>query len=416
MDYPRCAPRVQRAGALVLILCGLVAFAGYWAREDLVPFFMARPSINAVIFGLGILGLVLSFVELGRLLVQARNLDDLAAALAAESGVSEAVLDKALYESTRGLVRNRAVRSVSLINQEGRNATDALSLLSEADAASEESRGALVRYILGVMVFLGLIGTFWGVLITVSGVQNVLQALDPSRVDDPIAFITQLKSSVGGMLGGLATAFSTSLFGLGGSVILGFLEVQTRQARSSLLAELDRFVVSSLMPVAARQDHIVVSAEPVSRPPESKDSDLYLTASQQALGENLRRLTEVIALQTATDEKITDSIVEIKGMLEALGEEEGRNREAAVMANQMRQSLLEHIDTMGRQMELLVKETRLARESSERMGKTVLDRLKLEGEITNKTLSIGFADLTRKLDSTRRKGDSKADAKKDESP
>jgi hypothetical protein len=199
-------------------------------------------------------------------------------------------------------------------------------------------------------------------------------------------------------------------------VILGFLEVQTRQARSSFLAELDRFVVSFLMPVAAREGRIVVRAEPVSRPPESKDGDLYLTASQQALGENLRRLTEVIALQTATDEKITDSIVEIKGMLEGLGEEEMRNREAAVMANQMRQSLLEHIDTMGRQIELLVKETRLARESSERIGKTVLDRLKLEGEITNKTLSMGFADLTRKLDSTRRKSDSKAEPKKDESP
>jgi len=376
---------------------------------------MTRPSINAAILGLAILGLGLSLVELVRLLFQARSMDAMVAALKPQSKTSEATVEKVLDEAADGLVRDRALRSIRLVNQDGGNISEAISLLSDADAAAVEGRGALVRYIVGVMVFLGLIGTFWGVLITVSGVQNVLQALDPSRVDDPLAFITQLKSSVGGMLGGLSTAFSTSLFGLGGSVILGFVEVQTRQARSSLLAELDRFVVSFLLPVAARQDRIVLRGEPVSRPIESKDGGLYLVASQQALGENLRRLTEVIALQATTDEKITDSIVEIKGMLEGLGEEELRNREAALLGNQMRQGLLERIDTMSRQIELLVRETRLARKSSEQMGKTVLDRSKLEGEITNKTLSIGFADLIRKLDSIRQKSNRKGEPKKDES-
>jgi len=415
MDYPRCTPRVFRALVSVLVFCGLIAFACYWTRENLVPFFMTRPSINAVILGLGILGLGLSFVEIMRLLWQAHSMDQMAADLAPQSGVSDAALEKALNDAPHGLVRDRASRSMRILSQDAGNTSDALSLLSDADVEAAESRGALVRYILGVMVFLGLIGTFWGVLITVSGVQNVLQALDPGRADDSIAFITQLKSSVGGMLGGLSTAFSTSLFGLGGSVILGFVEVQTRQARSSLLSELDRFVVSFLMPIAARQDRIIVSGEPVSRHIEPKDGELYLMASQQALGENLRRLTEVIALQRTTDEKITDSIVEMKGMLEGLGEEELRSRETALLANQMRQSLLERMDTMSRQIELLVKETRLARESSEQMGKTVLDRLRLEGEITNKTLSIGFADLARKLESSRQKGDRRGEPSKDES-
>jgi hypothetical protein len=192
------------------------------------------------------------------------------------------------------------------------------------------------------------------------------------------------------------------------------LEVQTRQARSSFLAELDRFVVSVLVPAVAKRDRIVVSAEPLLRQAESKDDELYLFASQRALGENLRRLTEVIALQGTTDEKITNSIMELKGMIESLGEEEHRSREAALFANQVRQSLLERMDTMGRQIELLVKETRLARESSEQMGKTVLDRLKLEGEITNKTLSIGFSDLVRKLDPIRRTSNRRGEPKKDE--
>jgi transcriptional regulator NrdR family protein len=66
------------------------------------------------------------------------------------------------------------------------------------------------------------------------------------------------------------------------------------------------------------------------------------------------------------------------------------------MANQRRQNVLERIDAMNCQIEVPVKETRLARESSEQIGKIVLDRLKLEGEIANKAFSIGFADLARK--------------------
>jgi hypothetical protein len=243
------------------------------------------------------------------------------------------------------------------------------------------------------MVFLGLIGTFWGVLITVRGVQEVLQALDPGRVDDPIAFIAQLKSSIGDMLGGLSTAFSTSLFGLAGSVILGFVDVQARQARARLLAELDRFMVSELLPKIPRPGAAMVVAEPLTGRTGARGDETYLVATQQALGENLRQLTEVISLQTSTDEKITNSLLEIRGMLETLREEELRNREGEQLANQMRQSFLDRVDNMSRHMERLVKETRLTRESSEQMGKTLLDRMKLEGEITNRTLSIGFSDL-----------------------
>ena len=111
-----------------------------------------------------------------------------------------------------------------------------------------EVRGAIARYIIGIMVFLGLIGTFWGLLITVSGVKEVLDTLDPRQAQDAAAFATQLKSSIGGLLGGMSTAFSTSLFGLAGTVVLGFVDVQTRQARAGFLAELDNFVISLLIP------------------------------------------------------------------------------------------------------------------------------------------------------------------------
>jgi hypothetical protein len=397
MLHQRCTPQAYRVLAIIVAFLVLLLIASFWKRGDLVPFFMARPSINLLIFALGIIGLVLCLVDLFRVLAQARALDGLSSALANREPDSLDTVRTVVNSAPRGLVRNRGARAIEIIRHNRDNTAESLGLLSDADAQFEDNRGLMVRYILGVMVFLGLIGTFWGVLTTVRGVQDVLQALDPSRVEDPMAFIASLKSSIGDMLGGLSTAFSTSLFGLGGSVILGFVEVQTRQARTGLLAELDRFTVTDLLPRIPRTGGAVIEAEPLPAHAGVRGDEVYLVATQQALGENLRQLTEVISLQTSTDEKITNSLVEIRGMLEALREEEQGNREAEHLANQMRQGLLERIDNMSRHMERIVKETRLTRESSEQATKTVLDRMKLEGEITNRTLSIGFSDMTRVL-------------------
>ncbi|HMK34175.1 MAG TPA: hypothetical protein VK463_03840, partial [Desulfomonilaceae bacterium] len=242
------------------------------------------------------------------------------------------------------------------------------------------------------------------------------EALEPSRVDDPVGFVTQLKSSMGGLLGGLSTAFSTSLFGLTGSVLLGFVDLQTRRARSELLSDLDRFVVSVLAPAASEN----LSSDPATRPPVmsiirgSQDDHIYHHASQETLGENLRRLTEVIGQQSAMDERITDSIVEVKGMIEALREQDAQAREAAQSAHLTRQSLLERMDNLGRHMERLVKEVRLAREASDDMGRAVLDRMKLEGEITNKTLSLGFSDLIRSVDRLQERPRTRSDAERED--
>jgi hypothetical protein len=396
MDRRRSSPYMYRTFLLVVVFCALVAYGLFWAREDLIPFYLTRPWINGSIVALGLLGLVLSFRELVRLIIEARRLDDLAGGLG-KTGSWESVAGL-LEKSHRGLVRDRCFRVFEVMKHRSGSATQAATVLSDADEAAEEGRGAFVLYLIGVMVFLGLIGTFWGLLITVSGVKEVLLALEPSGVDDPTAFITQLKSSIGGLLGGMSTAFSTSLFGLGGSVILGFVDVQTRQARSRFLADLDRAVVSSLFPVVSERGEPVARVTRITEEPQQEGERLYHLAFQEALGENLRRLTDVILLQSSAEEKVTNSLVEMKGMLESLREEEVRTREAVQSANEMRRGLLDRLDNLDRHAERLLNETRLTRESSDDVGKEIQDRLKLEGEITNKTLSMGFSDVIRKLD------------------
>jgi hypothetical protein len=397
MAPARSAGNLYKVMFRVLVFLVIIGFGLFWSRDQLFQFFMARAWINGIILALGVIALVLSLAELFSMLGQSLQLEVLIDSVRAKQ--SREAIEQSVKDLRRGLVKNRCDRIVHMVDQAGVQVTEAAAAVSDADAEMVEARGAVVRYIIGIMVFLGLIGTFWGLLITVSGVKEVLDTLDPRQAQDAAAFAAQLKTSIGGLLGGMSTAFSTSLFGLAGTVVLGFVDVQTRQARAGFLAELDSFVTLLLLPALLPaggprgiEQRYVTTGEPVG-------GRLYHLASQETLGENLRRLAEVISAQGATDEKLTEALVEIRGVLETLKEQQNETKEALQLGNQMSQGLLERVDHLGRHMERIIKETRLGRESLDGMGKALLDQMKLQGEITNKTLSLGFADLKSQAES-----------------
>ena len=311
MTPARSAGQVYGALFRVLLFLVIIGFGLFWSRDQLVQFFMARAWINGIILTLAIIALFLCLAELFYLLAQSRRLEGLIDALG--TNPPRETIKRSITDLKPGLVKNRCDRIIQAADQNGFQASEAAATVSDADAEMAEVRGALVRYIIATMVFLGLIGTFWGLLITVSGVREVLDTLDPRQAQDAAAFATQLKSSIGGLLGGMSTAFSTSLFGLAGTVLLGFVDVQVRQARARFLAGLDTFVVSLLLPALLPtrgpievEQQLMTTGEPVG-------GRLYHLASQETLGENLRRLAEVISAQSATDEKITETLVELRG-------------------------------------------------------------------------------------------------------
>jgi biopolymer transport protein ExbB/TolQ len=116
----------------------------------------------------------------------------------------------------------------------------ALSLRSVLDGVAgrlDEGR-EISRYMIGLLVFLGLLGTFWGLLQTIGAVSLVINSLDADSANFQ-AMMTQLRSGLDAPLSGMATAFSSSLFGLGGSLILGFLDLQLGQAMGRFFNELE---------------------------------------------------------------------------------------------------------------------------------------------------------------------------------
>ncbi|MGA8434265.1 MAG: flagellar motor protein MotA, partial [Methyloceanibacter sp.] len=117
-------------------------------------------------------------------------------------------------------------------------ATGAMRSLLDSVAARLDEQRETTRYLVGLLVFLGLLGTFWGLLQTVSSVGSTISALDTNGSENVMLF-DQLKEGLAGPLKGMGTAFSCSMFGLGGSLILGFLDLQAGHAQGRFYNELE---------------------------------------------------------------------------------------------------------------------------------------------------------------------------------
>jgi len=110
------------------------------------------------------------------------------------------------------------------------------SIASRLDEAREYS-----RYMIGLLIFLGLLGTFWGLLMTIDSISQTIGSLNLNG-EQPSAMFEELKQGLEAPLSGMAIAFSSSLFGLSGSLILGFLDLIYNQAQNRFYNELEEWL------------------------------------------------------------------------------------------------------------------------------------------------------------------------------
>jgi hypothetical protein len=120
------------------------------------------------------------------------------------------------------------------------SATSMRSIMDSIGARLDEARDT-GRYLVGLLVFLGLLGTFWGLLDTIQSVGKTISALD-SRAADSVTVFDELKNGLAAPLRGMGTAFSSSLLGLGGSLVLGFLELQASHAHGRFYNQLEEWL------------------------------------------------------------------------------------------------------------------------------------------------------------------------------
>lgn len=212
-----------------LVLAGLVLFV---MQKQVLVAFWANPALNGVIFLVLLLGIVFAFTQVGRLIREIRWVNR----QIAPDETKPAPPEPELLAPMAALLGDRI----------GRGGISTLTLRSVLDSIGgrlDESR-EISRYLTGLLIFLGLLGTFWGLIETVTSIGGVIEKL-PNGGDN-MALFDELKRSLAAPLGGMGIAFSSSLFGLAGSLTLGFLDLQAGQAQSRFFYEVEEWLSSAV--------------------------------------------------------------------------------------------------------------------------------------------------------------------------
>lgn len=212
---------------LFLVLVGFVAAILYRQAHTA---FMTNPGLNGLILGVLLIGAILIFSHVAGLRREVRWFN---AFQAAGQNADRTGGAPRLLAPMRALIGHGQAQSLS---------TAALrSILDSIATRLDESRDTS-RYLVGLLVFLGLLGTFWGLIGTIGSISGVIQSLDTGG--DTSDVLAAVKSGLGQPLAGMGTAFSSSLLGLSGSLILGFLDLQAGRAQNRFYMELENWLSS----------------------------------------------------------------------------------------------------------------------------------------------------------------------------
>jgi len=212
--------------SLFLILAALLAIILDGQTAQLRRSFMANPGLNGLIIGVLVIGIVYAFRQVLRLYPEIQWVNNFRIS---DPGLT-VEKQPVLLAPMATMLRDRTGH-LSL-------ATGSTRTLLDSVASRLDEQRETTRYLVGLLVFLGLLGTFWGLLTTVSSVGSTISALDTSGGENVMIF-DQLKEGLAGPLSGMGIAFSSSLFGLSGSLILGFLDLQAGHAQSRFYNELE---------------------------------------------------------------------------------------------------------------------------------------------------------------------------------
>jgi hypothetical protein len=195
--------------------------------------FAANPLLNTVIFGVLLLGIVWNIRQV---LALTREVEWIEAFRKPAPGAPSRPAPKLLGPMASMLASRKSER-LSL------SAMAMRSVLDGIGARLDESR-EISRYATGLLIFLGLLGTFWGLLLTIGSVAQVINDMSVGT-GDINALFNQLKSGLAEPLRGMSIAFSSSMLGLAGALVLGFLDLQAGQAQNRFYTELEDWLAAA---------------------------------------------------------------------------------------------------------------------------------------------------------------------------
>lgn len=312
---------------LVRMLLFLVAVAGlaFVLREDLLRVFLHTPILDGVIVGVLVLGIFFVFrqvILLGPEVKWIRRYQH------REAGAAPL--------STHSINLLAPLAAMLGEREDFRLSPTAARALLDGIATRLDERRELARYLIGLLIFLGLLGTFWGLLETISSVADAIAGLQVTT-GDSLQMFSKLQASIEGPLKGMSTAFGASLFGLSGSLVLGFLELQASQAQGRFHIELEEWLahatsLSAPGPGADAAPSVPAYIEALlERNAENTDGLLRalkrveesrqtMISSYGTLVDRLSSMAETMRTQQALLARFTELSIDLRGAVTKLSE------------------------------------------------------------------------------------------------
>ena len=259
------SPRIFLLRMLIfLILCGLIVVV---IHQQIWTAFKANPPLNALIIGVLVIGILLSFRQVIRLFPEVAWVNEFRLA---DPGITVA-RPPVLLAPMAAILRDRTGR-MTISSPTMRGILDSIAI--RLDEAREIS-----RYMTGLLIFLGLLGTFWGLIETVGSVGKVLEGLKVGG--DAGSVFDTLKEGLAAPLSGMGISFSSSLFGLAGSLVLGFLDLQMSQAQNRFHTDLEDWLATTVRDLGG--DHGAPAAAVAAGPNVSGEIRVAIERLREAM-------------------------------------------------------------------------------------------------------------------------------------
>ncbi len=283
--------------AAVGVVAGLLSHA-------LLNAFVSNPLLNSLILTVLLIGILWNIRQVLRLSPEVTWLETFQRSRAKLAGLPAPRL---LAPMASMLTERASKRSADGTDRFSLSAPAMRSLLDSIDSRLDESR-ELSRYMTGLLIFLGLLGTFWGLLLTVGAVGDVIGAMSVGS-GDINALFEQLKSGLAKPLQGMSTAFSASMFGLSGALVLGFLDLTAGQAQNRFFNELEEWLAG-----------ITRLASGVLGGDGEGSIPVYVQALLEQTAENMENLQHILARGEDGRQQANQAMLSLTDRLSALTE------------------------------------------------------------------------------------------------
>ncbi len=219
-----------RQGTIMLIVLALVGFGAYVAYPRVSAVFLANPLLNGFIAFVFVSGVFACFYQIFELIGSVSWIEG----FASNRPGHEMVKVPRLLAPLAALLRSRGAQMQI-------SSTSSRSILDSVATRIDEARD-ITRYLGNLLIFLGLLGTFWGLATTVPAVVDTIRSLAPQEGEGPSEIFSRLMSGLEAQLGGMGVAFASSLLGLAGSLIVGLLELFANHAQNRFYQELEEWL------------------------------------------------------------------------------------------------------------------------------------------------------------------------------